>query len=126
MGRLSHGRLAEVLIVPFLHVLPPAATRRPGVHSLFRGRIFLLQKHAALIIITGTRLSLVFRAHLQAYLSGVESLLTKIGGFFFYQEVLLWTENRTWSGNSDPTDEGGSRNLEMLHCIAANKSSRSA
>jgi len=37
------------------------------------------------------------------------------------QVLLLWTQNRSWSGDADPSDKGGGRETEVLHAVEANQ-----
>ena len=74
------------------------------------------------------RFNLVGRAHLQVGLpKGLASVLDggipHISRFVLGQVVLLGSKHRARSGNSDPTYEGLSTDLEVLHAVKTNESS---
>ena len=47
--------------------------------------------------------------------------LAQILSFLFKQVMLLWAKDGAWPSNSDPADEEGRWELEMLHGIAADE-----
>jgi hypothetical protein len=82
-----------------------------------------------LVIFTVHASSFVFRAHLQVHFSTTTiqiSIVAEVLGFFFNEIVLLWTEDRAWSHDSDPANESGCWELIMFHSVKTDKCASTA
>ena len=112
---------SRLLLLLILHVLEPGLADIVGVAlqtCVFRRRKLLLIESGALALISVAALVLIFRGHFD---SVVECVASEVLGLFFEQVVLLWTENRARSCDSDPPDEVRGREFEVLHRVAANE-----
>lgn len=95
-----------------------------GATSLFRGLELTLVQHGALVFVTINTLTLFIGGHLYHFDSFRDR--SQVVALLVDQIVLLGSQNRARSRNTDPSNEVSCREPEMLHSIDADQGARAA
>jgi len=82
-----------------------------------------VNQHTALVGVTILAPPLILGRHFNSSMQGQS---TKILSFSLQQEMLLRPKDGAWTDDSDPPDEVGRWELEVLHCVQPNQRTRTA